>query len=163
MAESSLAGKVALITGSGREDGIGAGIAHALSRLGASVIINYVSESSAPRALEVESKIKAAGGKVAVVQGSITTREGARGIVRGALEGLGVEKIDILGTCFLLSFMMKITDENKVNNAGGPTNLKHTGKSSPLIPSTSHEYPTSFHRTQSELNPPLPISLHHPH
>jgi NAD(P)-dependent dehydrogenase (short-subunit alcohol dehydrogenase family) len=98
MADTSLAGKVALITGSGRENGIGAGIAQALSRLGASVIINYVSESSASRALAICEKIQAAGGKAAVVQGSIVTREGAKAIVQGTLKALDTDKIDILGT-----------------------------------------------------------------
>jgi len=42
----SLAGKAALVTGSGRETGIGAAIARALAQNGASVAIHYVSEDS---------------------------------------------------------------------------------------------------------------------
>jgi NAD(P)-dependent dehydrogenase (short-subunit alcohol dehydrogenase family) len=40
----SLAGKTALVTGSSRENGIGAAIARALAQNGASVAIHYVSE-----------------------------------------------------------------------------------------------------------------------
>ncbi|KAM0274305.1 hypothetical protein ACHAQH_007979 [Verticillium albo-atrum] len=41
-----LQGKVPIVTGSGRENGIGAGIALAFARNGASVVVNYVSDSS---------------------------------------------------------------------------------------------------------------------
>lgn len=44
----SLAGKVVVITGSGRENGIGPAMAVALARYGAAVTINHVSDSSAP-------------------------------------------------------------------------------------------------------------------
>jgi NAD(P)-dependent dehydrogenase (short-subunit alcohol dehydrogenase family) len=52
----SLDGKVAIVTGSGRENGIGAAIANALARNGAAVTINYVSDSSAPRAAAVAKR-----------------------------------------------------------------------------------------------------------
>ena len=54
----SLAGKVAIVTGSGRENGIGAAIALNLARSGARVTINYVSEASAPRAEKVKAMIE---------------------------------------------------------------------------------------------------------
>ncbi|KIW65373.1 hypothetical protein, variant [Phialophora macrospora] len=98
----SLPGKVAIITGSGKENGIGAGIAYALARNGASVVINYVSEATGPRAAEVVKKIEAEGGKAAVVQADVTTPGGATSLVQQALKAFQVEKIDIL-----------------VNNAGG--------------------------------------------
>ncbi|KAK8868503.1 short-chain dehydrogenase [Apiospora arundinis] len=41
-----LTGKVAIVTGSGRENGIDDGIAKVLARNGASVAIHYVSKSS---------------------------------------------------------------------------------------------------------------------
>lgn len=53
----SLAGKVAIVTGSGRENGIGAAIANALARNGAAMTINYVSNASAPRAAAVAKRI----------------------------------------------------------------------------------------------------------
>ena len=93
----SLGGKVAIITGSGKENGIGAGIASALGRNGAWVTINYVSESTAPRAAEVAKKIESEGGKVTVVQADISTQEGATKLVKETLKAFSVDKIDILG------------------------------------------------------------------
>lgn len=94
----SLQGKIAVITGSGKENGIGAGIAFALARNGAWVVINYVSETTAPRAQNVAAQIEHAGGKAIVVQADVSTREGAKKIVDETKSGFGSEKIDILGT-----------------------------------------------------------------
>ncbi|EXJ67457.1 uncharacterized protein A1O5_09470 [Cladophialophora psammophila CBS 110553] len=98
----SLDGKIAIITGSGKENGIGAGIASTLARHGAWVAINYVSESTAPRAAEVAKTIEKAGGRATVVQADLTTPEGARKLVEATLKAFQVDKVDIL-----------------VNNAGG--------------------------------------------
>ncbi|KAM7211341.1 hypothetical protein V8F06_013274 [Rhypophila decipiens] len=92
----SLAGKVAIITGSGRENGIGAAIALALARNGASVVINYVSESSAPRAVKVADKAKDLGAKAVVNQADASTQEGATKLVQETLAGFQTDKIDIL-------------------------------------------------------------------
>lgn len=94
----SLAGKIAIVTGSGRENGIGAATARALARNGASVAIHYVSESSAQGAYEIAQSIRDEYGvDVACVQGDISTPKGSRAIVAGALGKLGVNHIDILG------------------------------------------------------------------
>jgi NAD(P)-dependent dehydrogenase (short-subunit alcohol dehydrogenase family) len=95
----SLANKVALISGSGKENGIGAGIALALARAGARVAINYVSDSTAPRAAEVVARIEAAAGKgsVVVVQADIATPHGAKKLISETLRGFGVDAVDILG------------------------------------------------------------------
>lgn len=98
----NLQGKVAIVTGSGRENGIGAGIAFALARNGATVVINYVSESSGPRAAEVVKSIERAGGKAIVVRADIATQEGAKILVQEALKGLKTDKIDILGMHLLI-------------------------------------------------------------
>lgn len=76
----SLAGKIAIVTGSGKENGIGAAIALALARNGARVAINYVSEATAPRAAKVAASIEAVAGKdsVAVIQQDISTPEEQR-------------------------------------------------------------------------------------
>jgi NAD(P)-dependent dehydrogenase (short-subunit alcohol dehydrogenase family) len=94
----SLTGKVAIVTGSGRENGLGASIARALARNGAAVAINYVSESSAPRAASVAESIRSAGGTVTVVAADVTTPTGAEHLVRETLHAFGGSKIDILGT-----------------------------------------------------------------
>ena len=54
----SLAGKTALVTGSGRGTGIGAAISRAMARNGASVAIHYVSEDSKARAEKIAIDMK---------------------------------------------------------------------------------------------------------
>lgn len=94
----SLAGKVAIITGSGRETGIGAGIATALARNGAWVVINHVSDKSAPRAAKVaETLNQNTAGKAVVVQADVSSPEGAKMLVEKSLELFGVDHVDILG------------------------------------------------------------------
>ncbi|KAK0757558.1 hypothetical protein N5P37_010285 [Trichoderma harzianum] len=105
----SLAGKTALITGSGRETGIGAAIARVFARNGAAVAIHYVSESSKARAEKVAADIgREFGTKTTVVQGALEKASTSMKIVQETLEGLNADHIDIL-----------------VNNAGygSPTNL----------------------------------------
>jgi NAD(P)-dependent dehydrogenase (short-subunit alcohol dehydrogenase family) len=122
----SLEDKVAIVTGSGRENGIGAGIALALARNGASVVINYVSESSATRAENVAESLRRVGGNVIVVQASVDTLEGARHLVQKTLEGFQTDYIDILGKHsrggLLPRFSLPCSDIrayfNSVNNAG---------------------------------------------
>ncbi|KAG5972388.1 hypothetical protein E4U55_000832 [Claviceps digitariae] len=92
----SLEGKVAIVTGSGRENGIGAAIALALARNGASVVVNHVSDSTAPRAKKVADMLRKAGGNALVVQTGVDTLEGAEEIVKKTLEGFQTDHIDIL-------------------------------------------------------------------
>ena len=93
----NLEGKIAIVTGSGRENGIGAGIALALARNGAWVTVNYVSDSTKDRAENVCNLLREAGGKAIAVQASVDTIEGAQLLVNKTLEGFGVDRIDILG------------------------------------------------------------------
>ncbi|KAF7187611.1 putative oxidoreductase [Pseudocercospora fuligena] len=93
----SLAGKTALVTGSGRETGIGAAIARALARNGASVAIHYVSESSKSRAERVAASIeKDFGTKTTVVHGSVDNYDTAKKIVEDILKAFNVDHTDIL-------------------------------------------------------------------
>lgn len=92
----SLEGKVAIITGSGRETGIGAATAAALARNGASVTINYVSDATAPRAANVVKSIQDAGGRVIAVRADVTKPEEAKRLVEETLKGFNTDKIDIL-------------------------------------------------------------------
>jgi NAD(P)-dependent dehydrogenase (short-subunit alcohol dehydrogenase family) len=95
----SLAGKAAIITGSGRENGIGAAIAKAFARNGASVAIHYVSETSKAGAEKIATSIaNEFGTKTTVVHGLVGDRNVAKRIVEQALEGLETDHIDILGT-----------------------------------------------------------------
>ena len=94
-----LTDKVAVITGSGKENGIGAGIALALACAGARVATNYVSETTEPRAAEVVRKVEAVAGKrsIIAVKADISTSEGAKKLIEDTLTGFGVDHIDILG------------------------------------------------------------------
>ncbi|KAF1988954.1 NAD(P)-binding protein [Aulographum hederae CBS 113979] len=92
----SLANKTAIVTGSGRENGIGAAIARALARAGAAITINHVSASSASRAEGVAESIRSAGGKAVVVQANVSKPEDAKKLVEATLKAFGGEKIDIL-------------------------------------------------------------------
>lgn len=100
----SLVGKTAIITGSGKENGIGAAIALALARNGARVAINYVSEATAPRAAKVAASIEEIAGKgsVIIIQQDVTTPEGTKKLVDEAIKGFGVNSIDILGENLVL-------------------------------------------------------------
>ena len=98
----SLAGKTALITGSGRENGVGAAMARAFAKNGAAVAIHYVSAGSKSRAEKVAADIaREYGNKTTVVHGSVSDYKTTREIVAQALKGLGAEHIDILGEFFL--------------------------------------------------------------
>lgn len=92
----SLEGKVAIITGSGRETGIGAATAIALARNGASVTLNYVSDATAPRAENVLKTIREAGGKAIAVRADVTKPEEAKKLVYETLKGFNTDTIDIL-------------------------------------------------------------------
>lgn len=92
-----LTGKVAIVTGSGRETGIGACIATTLAHNGALVIINHVSDASSSRAANVVKAISRQGGRAAVVKADVTTPEGAKALVDETLLTFGVDHIDILG------------------------------------------------------------------
>ncbi|KAH6892864.1 gluconate 5-dehydrogenase [Thelonectria olida] len=91
-----LEGRVAVVTDSGRENGIGAAIAFALAQDGASIIVNYVSDSVTPRALAMAKKIEGLGVGAAVIQADVSSPRGAQKLVDGALAAFGGKKIDIL-------------------------------------------------------------------
>ncbi|WZH47023.1 3-oxoacyl-reductase [Fusarium acuminatum] len=111
----SLQGKVAIITGSGRENGIGAGIALALARNGASVVVNYVSDSTKDRAEVVCSRLREAGGQAIAIQASVNTKEGAQYLVDKTLEGFKTDHIDILVNNAGTAHFCPITEEPNVD------------------------------------------------
>ena len=93
-----LQGKVAVVTGSGR--GVGRGIALALAREGAKVVINDVGcevdgrGSAQDPAAQVVNEIKAMGGDAAPNYDSVASFSGAENIIKTAVEKFG--RIDIL-------------------------------------------------------------------
>lgn len=118
-----LNGKVAVITGSGKETGIGACIASTLSRNGAFVVINYVSHASASRATGVAESIREQGGKATVVQADVSTPEGSKELIKKTLYAFGTGHIDIIGRFSHASSKKVLYSyvHRSVNNAAGGT------------------------------------------
>ena len=85
-----LENKVAVVTGASR--GIGRGIALAMAREGAMVVVNY--NGSKDRADEVVSEIEANGGKAVAIQCNISEFASAKEFFEGVVKEYG--KIDIL-------------------------------------------------------------------
>jgi NAD(P)-dependent dehydrogenase (short-subunit alcohol dehydrogenase family) len=88
-----LEGKVAIVTGAGR--GIGASVAKAMAREGASVVVNDfgvnvdgTGKNSGP-ADEVSEEIKAAGGKAVPNYDSVADHAGAENLIKTALDSFG--------------------------------------------------------------------------
>ena len=103
-----LENKIAVVTGAGR--GIGRGIALALAREGAMVVLNY--NGSKERAEEVVRTIEEAGGKAAAIQCNISDFEAAKEFFANVVKEYG--KIDILVNNAGITkdnLMMKMSEE----------------------------------------------------
>ena len=87
---NDLAGRVALVTGGGRD--VGAGISQALAEAGASVAVNY--RSSRDEAEAVVAQIEQAGGKARAYQADIANLEAVRSMVAAVKADFG--GLDIL-------------------------------------------------------------------
>ncbi|WP_175988781.1 SDR family oxidoreductase [Microbacterium tenebrionis] len=87
----SLAGKVAVVTGSGR--GLGLAYAQELARRGASVVINDVDAGTADEAV---ASITGAGGRAVAVVAPVGSTQTAKALVDGAVEAFG--RLDIVVT-----------------------------------------------------------------
>jgi len=85
-----LAGRVAIVTGSGRR--IGREIAEALARAGAAVVVN--ARSNQQQADEAVAAIEKAGGRAISVLANVSKREDAERLVATTVEKLG--RLDIL-------------------------------------------------------------------
>lgn len=85
-----LAGKTALVTGAGR--GIGSAIARALSKAGATVVLNY--NGSKDRALSVLKEIETAGGKGCIYQCNVADADAVKEMIDHTVKEYG--SIDIL-------------------------------------------------------------------
>jgi len=87
---SKLQGKVAVVTGASK--GIGAGIAKALARDGAAVVVNYASSRAGADA--VVEAILSSGGRAIAVQGDVTKVAEAQGLIEAAVKQFG--RLDVL-------------------------------------------------------------------
>jgi 3-oxoacyl-[acyl-carrier protein] reductase len=87
---NELAGKVAVVTGAGRN--IGRAIALSLAQAGAAVVVNV--RSNKAEADKVAGEIAAGGGKAAVVVGDVADAKTAEALASAALKSFG--RIDVL-------------------------------------------------------------------
>ena len=104
----SLAGKVAIVTGSGR--GLGLAYARELARQGAAVVINDVDEGVAADAVRT---IESDGGRAAAVVAPVGSSEVARQLVQAAVTEFG--RLDILVTNAGIlrdKSLLKMTDDD---------------------------------------------------
>ena len=104
----SLAGKVAIVTGSGR--GLGLAYARELARQGAAVVVNDVDEAVAADAVRT---IEADGGRATAVVAPVGSSEVAKQLVRAAVDTFG--RLDILVTNAGIlrdKSLLKMTDED---------------------------------------------------
>lgn len=90
--EVSLKNQVAIITGS--SSGIGAGIAQSMAESGATVVINYPSESSLEKANAILKEITDKGGKGIVYQCDVSKEEEVIAMFQDVVKELGT--VDIL-------------------------------------------------------------------
>jgi 3-oxoacyl-[acyl-carrier protein] reductase len=87
---SKLQGKVAVVTGASK--GIGAGIATALARDGAAVVVNYASSQTGAEA--VVAGITAAGGRAIAVRADVSQAAEAQALIEAAVAQFG--RLDVL-------------------------------------------------------------------
>ena len=114
-----LTGKVAVVTGASK--GIGAGIAKALGREGASVVVNYSSDR--PGAERVASEITHAGGRAVVIGGSVSKAADVTGLFAETKKQFG--RVDVLvnnAGVFAFSPLAEVTEESFDSMFG--TNVK---------------------------------------
>ncbi|WP_394160121.1 SDR family NAD(P)-dependent oxidoreductase [Galactobacter valiniphilus] len=103
-----LAGKVAIVTGSGQ--GLGLAYAQELARRGAAVVVNDVNEDVAAAAV---ASIEASGGRAVAVVAAVGSSEAASALVQGAVSAFG--RLDILVTNAGIlrdKSLLKMTDED---------------------------------------------------
>jgi 3-oxoacyl-[acyl-carrier protein] reductase len=87
----NLQGKVAVVTGGGRD--IGRAVSIKLASLGARVAINYLNDEAA--ASSTAEAVREAGGEAIVVRGDVTRAEDVQALISRTTEAFG-ERIDIL-------------------------------------------------------------------
>ncbi|WP_372697401.1 SDR family NAD(P)-dependent oxidoreductase [Arthrobacter sp. JSM 101049] len=104
----SLAGKVAIVTGSGR--GLGLAYARELARQGAAVVVNDV---DADVAAEAVAAIEADGGRATAVVAPVGSSEVAAQLVAGAVDAFGGLDILVTNAGILRDkSLLKMTDED---------------------------------------------------
>ncbi len=120
-----LAGKVAIVTGAGRQGGLGAGIAARLAAEGVRVLIHDLGQTKGATAPEhgvgkveeleaIAAQIRAAGGECVTYTGDMMIEDDVRGMVEAAVAQWG--RLDIMinnaGVGYLVAPVTEMTQEN---------------------------------------------------
>jgi len=139
LAPGSLAGRVALVTGSSR--GIGADTVRYLAEAGAAVVVNY--RSKAPRADKVVAEITAAGGTAIAVGADLTDPESVAAMFERTVAELGPIDVLVLNasggmeTGLGEDFAMRLNRDAQVNVVEGA--LPHLAEGARIVFVTSHQ------------------------
>ncbi|PGH23878.1 hypothetical protein AJ80_02127 [Polytolypa hystricis UAMH7299] len=107
-----LAGKIAIVTGASKPNGIGAATAYTLAEHGASIVIHYGKNGAA--AAETVKRIESLGVKVVAISADQTSKTFGQDVVNAALNAFDTKTIDII-----------------VNNAG-VINMRENLESTPV-------------------------------
>jgi len=157
LAPGSLAGRVALVTGSSR--GIGADTARYLAEAGASVVVNY--RSKAPRADKVVAEITAAGGTAIAVGADLTDPESVAAMFERTVAELGPIDVLVLNasggmeTGLGEDYAMRLNRDAQVNVVEGA--LPHLAEGARIVFVTSHQ--AHFIRTTPTMPEYEPVAL----
>ncbi|KAF9494818.1 NAD-P-binding protein [Pleurotus eryngii] len=106
---TSLAGKVAIVTGSSRS--IGAAVAKQLGLNGCNVVVNYVNDSAAADTVVSEIKAQNTGGNAIAVKADASTLDGGKSLIDAAVRTYGKLDILILSAGLMGSKPLADTDE----------------------------------------------------
>jgi len=157
LAPGSLAGRVALVTGSSR--GIGADTARYLAGAGAAVVINY--RSKAPRAEKIVAEIEAAGGRAIAVGADLTDVASVASMFERAVAELGPIDVLVLNASGGMEsgmgedYAMRLNRDAQVNVVDGA--LPHLAAGARIVFVTSHQ--AHFIRTTPTMPEYEPVAL----
>ncbi|MWB97818.1 SDR family oxidoreductase [Agromyces seonyuensis] len=157
LAPDSLAGRVAVVTGSSR--GIGADTAKYLAAAGAAVVINYRNKEA--RALKVVGEIEAAGGRAIAVGADLTDAASVAAMFEAAETAFGHVDLLVLNasggmeTGMGEDYAMRLNRDAQLNVVEQA--LPHLGAGSRIVFVTSHQ--AHFIRTTPTMPEYEPVAL----
>ncbi|MGR2751780.1 SDR family oxidoreductase [Agromyces arachidis] len=157
LAPGSLAGRVAVVTGSSR--GIGADTARYLAEAGAAVVINY--RSKAPRAEKIVGEITSAGGRAIAVGADLTDAASVRALFERAVAEFGPVDLLVLNASGGMEtgmgddYAMRLNRDAQVNVVDNA--LPHLAAGARIVFVTSHQ--AHFIRTTPTMPEYEPVAL----
>jgi NAD(P)-dependent dehydrogenase (short-subunit alcohol dehydrogenase family) len=157
LAPGSLAGRVALVTGSSR--GIGADTARYLAEAGAAVVVNY--RSKAPRAEKIVTEIESAGGRAIAVGADLTDAASVASMFERTVAELGPIDVLVLNASGGMEsnmgedYAMRLNRDAQLNVVEGA--LPHLADGARIVFVTSHQ--AHFIRTTPTMPEYEPVAL----